>query len=54
MSIKTKIMDIVAAHPKLVMSGIGLRITFVIGTAIGMADASHQSAFAVPGGRCPH
>ena len=31
-------MNIVAAHPKLVTFGIGLAITFVIGTAIGMGD----------------
>ena len=36
MSIKDKIMNIVAAHPKLVTFGIGIAITFVIGTAIGM------------------
>ncbi len=41
MSIKTKIMDIVAAHPKLVTFGIGMTITMAIGTAIGMVD--HQA-----------
>jgi hypothetical protein len=54
MSIKTKIMNIITAHPKLVTFGIGLAIAFVIGTAIGMVDANHQLAFAVPGGRGPH
>ena len=45
MSIKDKIMNIVAAHPKLVMFGIGLGITFTIGTAIGMLNHG-QLAFA--------
>jgi hypothetical protein len=47
MSLKTKIMDIVTAHPKLVTFGIGLAITFVIGTAIEMVD--HQQVFARAG-----
>ena len=33
-------MNIITAHPKLVTLGIGLAITFVVGTAIGMVD--HQ------------
>ncbi len=37
-------MNIVSAHPKLVTFGIGLAITFVVGTAIGMAD--NQLVFA--------
>ena len=41
MSLKTKIVNVVAAHPKLVTLGIGLAITFVIGTTIGMVD--HQA-----------
>jgi hypothetical protein len=53
MSLKDKIMNIITAHPKLVTFGIGLAITFVVGTAIGMADSNHQSAFAVPGGHGP-
>jgi hypothetical protein len=44
MSIKTKIMNIVTAYPKLLTFGIGLAITFVIGATIGMAD--HNQAFA--------
>ena len=44
MSIKDKIMNIVAAHPKLIILGIGLTITFVVGTAMGMID--HNSVFA--------
>jgi hypothetical protein len=43
MSLKTKIMNIVASHPKLVTFGIGLAITFVVGTVIGMID--HNQAF---------
>jgi hypothetical protein len=50
MSIKDKIMDIVTSHPKLVTFGIGLGITFVIGTAIGMLD-HNQLAFAGNGQR---
>ncbi len=38
MSIKNKIITAITAHPKLVTFGIGLAITFVIGTAIGMVD----------------
>jgi hypothetical protein len=44
MSLKGKIMNMITAHPKLVTFGIGLAITFVIGTAIGMVD--HNQAFA--------
>ncbi len=45
MSIKDKIMNIVIGHPKIVMFGIGLGITFAIGLAIGMMD-HNQLAFA--------
>jgi hypothetical protein len=48
MSIKTKIMNIVTAYPKLLTFDIGLAITFVIGAAIGMAD--HNKAFAIANG----
>ena len=45
MSIKDKIMDIIITHPKLVTFGIGLAITFVIGTAIGIiTDPQHALA----------
>jgi uncharacterized membrane protein len=44
MSFKDKIMNMITAHPKLVTFGIGLAITFVIGTAIGMVE--HNQAFA--------
>ena len=36
MSLKDKIINIITTHPKLVTFGIGLAITFVVGTAIGM------------------
>jgi hypothetical protein len=45
MSFKDKIINAITAHPKLVTFGIGLPITFVIGTAIGMVD--HNQAFAI-------
>ena len=45
MSLKDKIINALTAHPKLVTFGIGLAITFAIGTAIGMMD--HNQAFAV-------
>jgi hypothetical protein len=38
MSLKDKIMNMSIKHPKLVTFGIGLAITFVIGTAIGMLE----------------
>lgn len=44
MSLKDKIINTIASHPKLVTFGIGLAITFAIGTAIGMFD--HKQAFA--------
>ena len=46
MSIKDKIMNIVIGHPKIVMFGIGLGITFAIGLAIGITD-NGQSASAL-------
>jgi uncharacterized membrane protein len=52
MSLKTKIMNTIATHPILVTFGIGLAITFVIGTAIGMVD--HNQAFASRGGNSGH
>ena len=44
MSLKVKIMNMITAHPKLVTFGIGLAITFVVGTAIGLVD--HNLVFA--------
>ena len=47
MSFKDKIMNILIARPKLVTLGIGLAITFVVGTAIGMVDHQQLSAAAI-------
>lgn len=41
MSIKDKIMNVITTHPKIVILGTGLAITFAIGAAIGMVD--HQA-----------
>ncbi len=38
MSIKSKIMNAMTAHPKLVTVAIGFGITMAIGTAIGVLD----------------
>jgi hypothetical protein len=48
MSFKDKIMNAISSHPRLVTFGIGLGITFVIGTAIGMVE--HNQAFALASG----
>jgi hypothetical protein len=45
MSVKSKILNAISAHPKLVTFAIGFAITMAIGTAIGMLD---QQAFASP------
>jgi hypothetical protein len=44
-SIKEKVLSTVTAHPRLVTFGIGLAVTFVVGTAIGMVD--HNQVFAI-------
>ena len=44
MSLKSKIMNTITAHPKLVMFGIGLGITFVVGTAIGLISPEQALA----------
>ncbi len=44
MGIKSKMVNIVTAHPKLVTFGIGLAITFVVGKAIGMVDTQQVHA----------
>ncbi len=50
MSLKTKIMNAIVAHPKLVTFGIGIAITVVVvGTAIGLISPEQVLA---PGGRC--
>lgn len=43
-SIKEKLLSTITAHPRLVTLGIGLAVTLVVGTAIGLVD--HQSVFA--------
>ena len=51
---KSKILNVMAAHPKLVTFAIGLGITMVIGTAIGMLDQHQALAInANSGGRQP-
>ena len=47
MSFKDKVMNMIIARPKLVTLGIGLVITFVVETAIGMVD--HQQINALQG-----
>ena len=50
-TIKQKLLNAVAAHPKLAVFGIGLAITMAVGAAVGMLDHSHM-AFAqkwIPG-----
>jgi hypothetical protein len=47
MSLKTKdkFMDLLASHPRLVTFGLGLAITFLIGTIIGMInDPTHTAS----------
>jgi hypothetical protein len=43
MSLKTKIMNIVTAHPKVITFAIGFAITFTIGTVLGMLEQGHLS-----------
>ena len=47
MALKSKIMNLVTAQPKLVIFGIGLAITFVIGTTIGMVEVQQAHAIGV-------
>lgn len=42
-------MNLLTAHPKIAIFGIGLAITFVVGAAIGMASPEQVSA---SGPRC--
>jgi hypothetical protein len=49
MSLKTKIINAITAHPKFAIFDIGLAITFVIGAAIGMIIPEQVSAI---GGQC--
>jgi hypothetical protein len=43
MSIKQKILNAIATHPKLATFAIGLAITMAVGAAIGMLDHSHMA-----------
>jgi quinol-cytochrome oxidoreductase complex cytochrome b subunit len=43
--LKEKVLSSITAHPKLVTFGIGLVITFVIGTAIGMVEHNQALGF---------
>jgi len=52
MSFKDKIMNVIAAHPKLVTFGIGLAITFAIGTAIGMVETQQAHAILAASSSC--
>jgi hypothetical protein len=47
MSIKQKLLNAIAAHPKLATLGIGLAITMTIGIAVGMLDTHQGLAYAV-------
>jgi hypothetical protein len=49
-SLKEKVLNSITAHPKLVTFGIGLAITFVIGTAIGMVDNNQAFAAGISNG----
>jgi len=49
MSIKTKIMTMMTFYPKLLIFGVGLATTFVIGAAIGLFDSHHVFALGVSG-----
>ena len=44
MSIKSKILNIVTFHPKLVTLSIGVAITFGVGIATGMMDGQQAHA----------
>ncbi len=48
--LKEKLVNIIASNPKSVTFGIGLAITFVIGTAIGMVDHNLANAISNSGG----
>jgi hypothetical protein len=42
-SIKQKLLNTIAAHPKLFALSIGLALTMAVGTATGMLDHSHSA-----------
>lgn len=43
MSIKQRILNALTAHPKIAIFGIGLAVTFVIGTAVWMVEGPQQA-----------
>ena len=45
--IKEKLLSTITAHPKLITFGIGLAITFAVGTAIEMLDHQQVSVVTV-------
>lgn len=45
MSLTTKIVNMIAKHPKMLTLGIGLAITFVVGVAIGSVENNPASAY---------
>ena len=45
-------MNMVTTHPKLVTFGIGLAITFVVGTAIGMVETQQAHAILAASSSC--
>jgi hypothetical protein len=49
MSVKQKILNAIATHPKLVTLGIGLAITMAIGIAVGTVE-TQQAHASVPAG----
>jgi quinol-cytochrome oxidoreductase complex cytochrome b subunit len=44
LSIKEKLSNTLTTHPKLAMFGIGLAITFVVGTVVGMVETQQANA----------
>jgi hypothetical protein len=49
MPIKQKLLDIVAAHPKLITLVTGLALTLAIGTVIGTVEVQQAHAVGFPG-----
>jgi len=46
---KDKFVNAISVHPKLLIFGVGLATTFVIGAAIGLFDNHHVFALGVSG-----
>jgi xanthine/uracil/vitamin C permease (AzgA family) len=47
MTIKQKLMNIIAAQPKLITLGVGLAVTFGIATIIGMVGGGQEALAAI-------